>query len=139
MANAGHYDPFVFRGSEVLSFGVTARIVNCSPLSEHDRSSLPLGILPEAEYAEVTVPLQDGDYLVMFTDGVTEHHSDKTNKDFGLQGVIATTLSTLDGSARTPQDLIDALKQALHAHADGAKFGDDVTIFVMKFDRRQAQ
>lgn len=139
MANAGHYDPLVFRGSEVHSFGVTARIVDCTPLSPEDRSSLPLGILPYAAYEEVSVELQDGDYLVMFTDGVTEHHSSTLDKDFGLQGVITTVLAALKGTATPPQELIDAIKQALHKHADGANFADDVTIFVMKYDRREAQ
>ena len=39
---------------------------------ELEQNGLPLGILPSAEYSEVTVPFAHGDRLAMYTDGIVE-------------------------------------------------------------------
>ncbi len=53
-ASAGHMAP-ILNGSEIEMEG-----------------SLPLGILPEAQYQEVAVDLREGDHLALYTDGLLE-------------------------------------------------------------------
>jgi phosphoserine phosphatase RsbU/P len=61
VASAGHMAPML-NGSEIDMQG-----------------SLPLGILPEAQYQEVAVDLREGDHLALYTDGLLEartHHGE---------------------------------------------------------------
>ena len=56
--NAGHVPPFIRRNSGTL---------------EALRSeNLPVGLFPGSEFTSAHVKLQHGDYLVIYTDGVTE-------------------------------------------------------------------
>jgi hypothetical protein len=61
VASAGHMAPML-NGSEIEMEG-----------------SLPLGILPEAQYPEAAVDLREGDHLALYTDGLLEaraHHGE---------------------------------------------------------------
>ncbi|MGH7200088.1 MAG: PP2C family protein-serine/threonine phosphatase, partial [Planctomycetaceae bacterium] len=40
---------------------------------------MPLGVLPEQEFQEVTVKLEPGDSMTIFTDGITEAMDSKHN------------------------------------------------------------
>ena len=55
--NAGHLSPILFRGSEVQTLDSTGTVV---------------GAFPIARYEERTVPLEHGDILVAYTDGIVE-------------------------------------------------------------------
>ncbi len=55
--NAGHLPPFLQRGGDVLKLEPTGTVV---------------GAFPMARYDEKTVPLEPGDILVAYTDGITE-------------------------------------------------------------------
>jgi len=55
--NAGHLSPILVRGSDVQMFDSTGTVV---------------GAFPAAQYEERTVPLEHGDILVAYTDGVVE-------------------------------------------------------------------
>ena len=55
--NAGHLPPFLMRGEELLTLDPTGTVV---------------GAFPMAEYGEQTVPLEPGDILVAYTDGIVE-------------------------------------------------------------------
>lgn len=39
---------------------------------EGDESGLPLGIIPDQEFAQTVIPVESGDTWVLFTDGITE-------------------------------------------------------------------
>lgn len=55
--NAGHLAPILLRGNSVQTFGSTGTVV---------------GAFPFAHYDEKTVPLEHGDLLVAYTDGIVE-------------------------------------------------------------------
>jgi sigma-B regulation protein RsbU (phosphoserine phosphatase) len=55
--NAGHLSPILFRGSEMQMLDSTGTVV---------------GAFPIARYEERTVPLEHGDILVAYTDGIIE-------------------------------------------------------------------
>ena len=56
-ANAGHVPPMLLRGSEILTMDSTGTVV---------------GAFPFATYEEKTVPLEHGDILLAYTDGIVE-------------------------------------------------------------------
>jgi phosphoserine phosphatase RsbU/P len=55
--NAGHPPGYVLRASEVIAL---------------ESAGLPLGLLPEATYADTALDLEPGDVVAIMTDGVTE-------------------------------------------------------------------
>lgn len=60
IANAGHLPPLLRRASGIVN-AVGQQI-----------SGMPLGVLPQQHYQEITLSLDVGDTLLFFTDGVTE-------------------------------------------------------------------
>jgi sigma-B regulation protein RsbU (phosphoserine phosphatase) len=67
--NAGHNPPYLYQ-AETDTF------------SEFERTGLVLGIESEAEFEERTVQLKHGDFMLLYTDGVTE----ATNAEQDLYG-----------------------------------------------------
>lgn len=90
---------------------------------------LPLGILPDAEYADATVMLAPGDELTLYTDGITEA-MDAQRELFGEARLDAVLRPEL-GSA---QERLEAVLRAVHAHA-GDALSDDRTLMVLKVER----
>ena len=88
-----------------------------------DSSSLPIGIISDIHVHENSKKLQDGDFIIMVSDGITE-----VNKESGEQWLI-DYLSTLD--TRNPQEMADKiLNQALQF--TGNMPIDDMTVLVTK-------
>jgi len=87
----------------------------------------PLGALESVEYEDLTVELDPGDHVVIYTDGVI----DASNADgewYGgnrLQRVVAS-------APREPRAMLDALLTDLGAFADEAGETDDMTVVVFR-------
>ena len=60
LANAGHPAPFVKRAAGMVE------------AVGEDETGIPLGVDPDFQYEECTVPLAPGDAVLMFTDGISE-------------------------------------------------------------------
>jgi phosphoserine phosphatase RsbU/P len=60
IVNAGHPSPLLRRGKDSVQ-----------PVAE-EIANLPLGVDPATSYGQCIVPLQPGDSLVLYTDGITE-------------------------------------------------------------------
>jgi len=89
---------------------------------------LVLGFMPDQVYAEQTVPLNPGDTLVIYSDGITEAMN-RHHEEF-LEERLERLLPTLAGiPART---LIDRLMEAVGDHAAGTAPSDDMTILVAR-------
>jgi Stage II sporulation protein E (SpoIIE) len=99
IANAGHLAPYR-SGQEI-------------PL----QNGLPLGISPDAEYAEATLQLSAGDSLTFISDGVVEARN-AAGELFGFERTAAISSQTADEIARTAQ-----------------RFGqeDDITVLTLAF------
>ncbi len=111
-SNAGHNPPILARKArpQVL-------------LSE---GGLVLGVLPDRQYRQVEIPLEPGDTLVLYTDGLTEARN-RSGQEFGEQrvvDVIASKGGTPAGSLK--ESLIEAVQQ----FKDGS-FQDDLTLVVL--------
>jgi phosphoserine phosphatase RsbU/P len=114
--NAGHNHPYlIHRGG------------GCDRL---DKGGMILGVMETMiPYEEGEVVLQDGDLLVLFTDGVSEAMS-PTNVEYGEERLEAIITRAGDRDART---LIEDIHRDIQDHAAGAPQSDDITMMIIRF------
>ena len=110
-SNAGHVTPYLIEAKK--------------PTSALPRpKGKPLGILPSAKFENAAVELKAGQYVLTYTDGITEAE-DSVHTLFGEQR-LETALSNLESlSART---VVETLLAAVRSHSAGAQQSDDITI-----------
>jgi phosphoserine phosphatase RsbU/P len=84
LANVGHLAPY------------------CNGRETSILNGLPLGIAPEAEYAETTLQLFPGDSLTFFSDGVVEARN-RSGELFGFDRAAAISIQTTESIASTIQ------------------------------------
>ena len=88
-SNAGHNPPLI------LDAGGGARFI--------ERGGLPLGMFRDARYYEYYLPIEPGQTLVLYTDGVTEA-ADPKGEEYGRERLVERRARSRDLAAR---DLID--------------------------------
>ncbi|HEV7922780.1 MAG TPA: SpoIIE family protein phosphatase [Thermoanaerobaculia bacterium] len=110
-ANAGHTPPLWVRKDSVEELGET---------------DLLLGVVTRAEYTQRQVQLEDGDALILFTDGVTESENAE-GEEFGTATVSKRLVhgANADALARTVDEAVLAHVGELDSLAD------DVTMLVV--------
>jgi sigma-B regulation protein RsbU (phosphoserine phosphatase) len=112
--NAGHNPPMLRRRT--------------GELDRLEAGGIPLGILAEASYESQTVTLQPDDWLVIFTDGVTEAENSRA-AEYGearLQAVLNANLTA------TPSKLLQAIWRDLNSYCGNTPQHDDVTLLLVK-------
>jgi phosphoserine phosphatase RsbU/P len=112
--NAGHNPPLV---------------VGQSGFRRLERGGPIVGLFEGATYEEETVTLESGDWLVVFSDGVSEALS-ASGEEYG-EARILTCIQ--DNLAREPQGLLEALFLDVREFAKGAAQSDDITAMVLRF------
>jgi serine phosphatase RsbU (regulator of sigma subunit)/pSer/pThr/pTyr-binding forkhead associated (FHA) protein len=113
LVNAGHPSPLLYHRD-------TSTFEEATP---HAIAGLPLGVMDGYEYASVEVPLQPGDSVVIFSDGVTES-MDVNNVQLQLKGIY----SAVQGHNYSPQALGERIIKAVKQHAAGRQAHDDVAL-----------
>jgi sigma-B regulation protein RsbU (phosphoserine phosphatase) len=96
-----------------------------------ETGGLILGLFPRATYDEETVELQDGDTLVIFSDGVTDAMNG-AGEEFG-EGRLLPCLEAHWSS--TPEALLDRILATVRTFAASAAQNDDVTALVLKYEQ----
>ena len=91
--------------------------------------SLPTGILNNIDLVEYNYDLQDGDIVVMCSDGILESNKEYISKDLWMQEILEE-IETDD--AQRMADLI--LKEAIDN--DFGKEKDDMTVMVYKIHKK---
>jgi sigma-B regulation protein RsbU (phosphoserine phosphatase) len=91
-------------------------------------SGLVLGILPMAKYEESRITLENGDVLVMFSDGVTEA-PDPNDAEYGEER-LANLVAEL--SSRPAMEIVDAIHKSVGEFTQGAPPADDITVVVTR-------
>jgi phosphoserine phosphatase RsbU/P len=114
-ANAGHDATLLVRRS-----GATESVFASS--------GTVLGLFPGREYATETLELEDGDSLVLYTDGVT----DAADPEGGLFGEERLRACFAGGAGGTATETVDLLLRAVRAFAGGAPQSDDITILALR-------
>jgi serine phosphatase RsbU (regulator of sigma subunit)/pSer/pThr/pTyr-binding forkhead associated (FHA) protein len=116
--NAGHNPPLI-----VHAAGTVEQLAS---------GGLPLGIKPDAEYREGRTRLQQGDVLVIYSDGVTEAVS-PAGEEFGATRLYEVVSRNVNASAAGIRDRIES---SLTKFAQGTSAADDITLVIVK---RQAE
>jgi sigma-B regulation protein RsbU (phosphoserine phosphatase) len=93
-------------------------------------TGIALGLFEHSEYASAQTHLGPGDVLVLYSDGITEAEdpAEEPFEESRLQGVIEQQAS------QPAAALASAVLSAVQAHAKRSRFGDDLTILVLKRD-----
>ena len=113
LANAGMPLPLLVRKGQ------------CRPIHAE---GIPLGLLEQAQYQEVSVALESGDLFAMFSDGIVEAANTK-HEEFGprrLENVLRRNFH------RSPQEIIDNLFQEVREFEQGRPPRDDQTIVLLR-------
>jgi sigma-B regulation protein RsbU (phosphoserine phosphatase) len=114
--NAGHNAPYILRGTQIIPLEATGTVI---------------GLLPDAEYEQATIPMHPGDVLLAFTDGISEamNHEDE---EWGEERMVATSQRLLATSdcAHSAQQVLDCILNAADKFTAGAPQHDDMTLLV---------
>jgi sigma-B regulation protein RsbU (phosphoserine phosphatase) len=112
-ANAGHYPPMLVREG------------NCIRL---DSITPPVGLLPELPAVENTVILAPGDWLLVFSDGITEA-ADEKGEEFGDENLLLAFRRACNrGAAEVCESVVDEVRNYLREQRQP----DDITLIAMK-------
>jgi sigma-B regulation protein RsbU (phosphoserine phosphatase) len=107
------------------------RAPSCRPeVREIERNGLVLGFVPTADYDELEQPLEAGDRLLLYTDGLVEA-ANASDELFGLDRVKTAVASSL---SLPPSEAADALLQDVDTWS-GRPAGDDVTLVLLDWSR----
>ena len=117
-ASAGHEPALLYKSSTGI-------------FTELDAKGLLLGVHRNVVYEEQSVLLEDGDFITMMTDGVTET---RTNSGFIDEGFIKAIL--LDVKDESAQIIVDTVYEKL-GQMQNFELKDDFTIVVYKKDEKK--
>ena len=94
-----------------------------------ETGGLILGLFPHATYEEETVQLEDGDTLVVFSDGVTEALNE-AGDEFGEERLLQCVGEHLGCATDV---LLDRILATVKSFAATATQNDDVTALVLRY------
>jgi sigma-B regulation protein RsbU (phosphoserine phosphatase) len=117
LISAGHGPTLLYRAStkEVTQFG---------------GDGMPLGVSPAEEYGPTTaLTLDQGDVLVMLTDGFFEWARPADNQPFGIPRLQQALHDAARHDAAT---ILRSIDDSVRAFCSGAPQGDDMTAIVIK-------
>jgi phosphoserine phosphatase RsbU/P len=113
--NAGHVPPLVRHRSGALE---ALSSVN-----------FPVGMFPDAEYQSARVDLGPGDFVVIYTDGVSE--AVNPGGDMFEEVRLRRILEEFKG--QSAQDLCDAIREGMKGFTQGAPQSDDITMLTIQY------
>ena len=96
-----------------------------------DHPGLPVGIVPDPEYADSAVQLQPGDRIFFYSDGLNEEMN-PSGRQFGREGIESAISTCHDDDLDRG---ITALATALADWKGDDRFTDDLTIVGMELSR----
>jgi sigma-B regulation protein RsbU (phosphoserine phosphatase) len=112
--NAGHNPPLIIRAN-----GTYDQLKGGGPV---------LGILPFIEYREYQAKLDEGDALVIYSDGVTEANN-PAGDEFEIEGLAETVIRNRVESAGA---IVSHINKDLVTYTAGAPPSDDITLIVAR-------
>jgi serine phosphatase RsbU (regulator of sigma subunit) len=125
IANAGHNPPLWIRRRN-------------GQIEDIQRTGMALGVFEDTLLEERTIQLEKGDFLIMYTDGVTDAFSPQ-GEAFGdgrlrqsIEDTLQSTASTENSTGPTSQQMLDTIDQNVLAFVADAVPSDDLTLLVLK-------
>ncbi len=116
--NAGHLPPLILRRT-------TSKEGNLVMLHP---TGAAIGLIEAAEFGENTIKLENGDLLVLYTDGVTEA-MDLQNQEFGRERLAALSRQV---NTLPVKEIVQEIKQAIEEFSEGKPLADDTTLVVCR-------
>jgi serine phosphatase RsbU (regulator of sigma subunit) len=113
--NAGHNPPF---------------LISASGVRRLETGGVVLGLFEQAAFDEEALTLEPGDFIVAFSDGVSEALNE-AGDEFSDDRLLACVTANRNG---TPQMILDALLKDVRAFCGEAPQSDDVTLVMVRFD-----
>ncbi len=114
--NAGHPLPLLFRSSQC----------SCSSLFNFN---LPVGLFHNSEFTDAEIVLQEGDLLLLFTDGINEAINFE-GEQFGVKRLVDIIHQC---HKRSPKQLLDDIVEELSLFTQGQEQRDDITLLIAQF------
>ena len=118
--NAGHVPPLIRRRN--------------GQLEALGSENFPVGLFPFAEFQSARVALAPGEWIVIYTDGVSEA-ANKRNEMFEeprLRHIVE------EFKGQTAEEMADAIRDGVKAFTEGAAQSDDVTTLVIQYKGKSA-
>jgi phosphoserine phosphatase RsbU/P len=112
---AGHPSPLLLRGGAVSDL--------------YSGGSFPVGLLEEATFSTITMQLEPGDTLLLFSDGVNEAE-DGQGRIFGFTRLREVLAGHAGDSLESLQQ---AILDAVERFTQGASQSDDITLLAVRF------
>ena len=111
--NAGHLPPILLREGSPIPLEVTGTVV---------------GAFPFSRYEEKCIPLQTGDLLTAYTDGITEPENEY-GQMFGEERLIEVLVKygNRDGS-----EIISRVMESVHQWTGSSELQDDMTLLLAR-------
>jgi sigma-B regulation protein RsbU (phosphoserine phosphatase) len=117
IVNAGHCPPLVARGGAVDAVGPTG---------------YPIGLVGEHLYDVTHLALEEGDTLVLYSDGLTEARG-PGGEEYGQERLESLLSRRTNGT--TPRSLVRAIRGDLIEFLGGSEHADDLTLLVLRRGR----
>jgi len=117
--NAGHNPALFFQRGKHPGQGALSRL---------RRTGMALGVEAETLYEERSLTLKPGDFLVLYTDGVTDA-LDPQGDSFEMDRLESVVLAHREESA---QEIGAALESAIRDFTGGAPVFDDITLLIFR-------
>jgi phosphoserine phosphatase RsbU/P len=114
-SNAGHVPPLLYRSAE-------------SACQKLEAEGLIIGVRKAETYEAKQLQMQQGDVLLLYTDGITEAMN-AAGEEFGGERLCRSFAAR---HAAEPQEIIKAITMEVTAFTGTAVMEDDVTMIVMK-------
>jgi sigma-B regulation protein RsbU (phosphoserine phosphatase) len=114
--NAGHNPPLLCKKGDR------------DPLTRLTRTGMALGIIEDAPFEQRTVALHPGDFILFYTDGVTDA-IDAQEREFGMQRLQRVILDHRHASA---SGMVAGLEQAIDDFVGPTVPFDDIAIVVIR-------
>jgi serine phosphatase RsbU (regulator of sigma subunit) len=113
--NAGHNAPF---------------LVTSDDMRRLETGGVVLGLFEQAAFEEETLTLRPGDFVVAFSDGVSEAMN-AAGEEFSDDRLRACVNANRN---RSPQEILDSVLKDVHTFCGDAPQSDDVTIVMMQYN-----
>jgi len=125
--NAGHPPPLWYHAREKTWHWLSDE----TPYSETRIEGVPLGLLPGTDYLQSAVRLGPGDFLVLYTDGLSESTND-AGSELGYHGMLGLAESLLLQSGTTCSAMGQALLSAVKDFRGCSPALDDESMVVLQ-------
>jgi sigma-B regulation protein RsbU (phosphoserine phosphatase) len=113
--NAGHNPPLLCRADK-------------EELETLTRTGMALGVVEDSPFEARTLPMNPGDFILLYTDGVTDA-TDAHERSFGMDRLRTVVLENREA---TGPGIVSALEQAVQDFVGSMAQFDDVAIVVVK-------